>query len=71
VNITSVTIFRGTQCVARQGLYRAGMKLEDVVAGETVRSTITGGKLAYFADLKVMPTKEIELAYLPKQCQVR
>lgn len=71
-NITSATVFMGTQCVARAGLYRNGIKsVSDVVAGGAVISTVENGKLSYFADLKVMPTKEIEFAYLPKQCQVR
>lgn len=70
-NFTSAAIFIDGICVARRGLFREGTEMKSIKPGEAVRRVVDDNKLGYFADLKTMPTKEIEFGFFPKDRQVR
>ena len=70
-NFTSAAIFVDGRCVARQGIFRNSAPMESLVPGEAVRRVVEDNKLGYFADLRVMPTREIEFGFFPRESQVR
>lgn len=41
-----------------------------MVEGGTIDNSIASGKRAYLADMKTVPTKELEFGFLPSNCQV-
>lgn len=70
-NFVAAAVFLDGQCVARSGLFRTAGMMEGVAAGALVQGAVTKGEIAYLADLRVVPTKEIEFPFLPEDCQVR
>ena len=70
-NFTSVAIFVDGRCVARKGIFRKPTPMTNLLPGEAVRRVVEDKKVGYFADLRVMPTREIEFGFFPKERQVR
>lgn len=70
-NFVSAAVFIDGRAVAREGLFRTDRAIEELQSGEFVRRAVADAKLAYLADLRVVPTREIEFSFLPKECQVR
>lgn len=59
-----------------RGLFYSGRFRDEKVVISTsddgiIQQAITSGERAYLADMKIVPVKETEFAFLPKNCQVR
>lgn len=70
-NVKTLVVFLNGECVLRVGIFRTTCNLQQIVPGSIVANAINTGQRAYLADMKVVPTKEVEFSYLPQNCQVR
>lgn len=70
-NVTAVAVFVSGKCVAREGLFRWNdtSSIGSMYRGVAVRQAAEENEYKYFADLRVMPTREVEFGFLPEQCQ--
>jgi hypothetical protein len=79
---TARALFKGIPAVRSLALVREGKELfrlgrfrdteveSFVLAGGIAANVLESGKRAYLADLKVVPTREVEFGFFPEKCQV-
>jgi Cofactor assembly of complex C subunit B, CCB2/CCB4 len=70
-NVKSFAVVLNSGKCFRLGRFRSREATPFVAPGGIACRTLETGKRAYLADLKVVPVKEVEFGFLPKNCQVR
>ncbi len=67
----SFALVVGGEELCRVGRFRDEESTAAAPAGGIAAGAAESGKRAYLADLKVVPVRETEFAFLPEMCQVR
>lgn len=68
--VRSFALINDGKELCRYGRFRDEEVESEAPAGGIAANALESGKRAYLADLKVVPTAEVELAFLPENCQV-
>lgn len=68
--VRSFALINDGKELCRYGRFRDEEAQSEAPAGGIAANVVDSGKRAYLADLKVVPTREVEFAFLPDNCQV-
>lgn len=68
--VRSFALVKNGRELCRYGRFRDADVEIEVPAGGIAANVLSTGKRAYLADLKVVPTREVEFGFFPENCQV-